>query len=149
MDADNILVLDDGRIVGEGKHEYLLKNCKLYRDIALSQFKRGGDRIMNNDEIIKSPNETPRKGLDIGSALGVGGPQVQAKVKKAEDFKGTMKRLLKYLKPHYPQLIAMILIAGVGAWFAVWAPDVMKKITNHLVESIQFFKDVDWDMCPT
>ncbi|HHT84037.1 MAG: ABC transporter ATP-binding protein [Christensenellales bacterium] len=98
---------------------------------------------MNNDEIIKSPNETPRKGLDIGSALGVGGPQVQAKVKKAEDFKGTMKRLLKYLKPHYPQLIAMILIAGVGAWFAVWAPDVMKKITNHLVESIQFFKDVD------
>ncbi|HHT84036.1 MAG TPA: ABC transporter ATP-binding protein [Clostridiales bacterium] len=38
MDADNILVLDDGRIVGEGKHEYLLKNCKLYRDIALSQF---------------------------------------------------------------------------------------------------------------
>lgn len=38
MDADNIIVLDDGRIVGEGKHEHLLKNCKLYRDIALSQF---------------------------------------------------------------------------------------------------------------
>lgn len=38
MDADNIIVLDDGRIVGEGKHEYLLENCKLYRDIALSQF---------------------------------------------------------------------------------------------------------------
>lgn len=38
MDADNIIVLDDGRIVGEGKHDYLLQNCKLYRDIALSQF---------------------------------------------------------------------------------------------------------------
>lgn len=37
MDADNILVLDEGKIVGQGKHEYLIKECKLYRDIALSQ----------------------------------------------------------------------------------------------------------------
>lgn len=88
-------------------------------------------------------NEAPRKGLDIGNALGVGGPQVTTKVRKADDFKGTLKQLLKYLKPQYPQLIAMIIIAGVGSWFAVWAPDILKKITNHLVESIQFFKDVD------
>jgi len=38
MDADEIIVLDDGRIVGKGKHNDLLKSCKLYRDIALSQF---------------------------------------------------------------------------------------------------------------
>ncbi|MBO8424797.1 MAG: ABC transporter ATP-binding protein [Firmicutes bacterium] len=37
MDADNIIVLDAGRIVGQGTHEYLIRNCKLYRDIALSQ----------------------------------------------------------------------------------------------------------------
>ena len=37
MDADNIIVLDEGKIVGQGKHEYLIKECKLYRDIALSQ----------------------------------------------------------------------------------------------------------------
>jgi ATP-binding cassette subfamily B protein len=37
MDADDIVVLDDGVIVGHGKHEELIKNCKLYRDIALSQ----------------------------------------------------------------------------------------------------------------
>lgn len=93
---------------------------------------------------INSNEETPRqKGIDLGNALGVGGPQVTVKVKKAEDFKGTLKQLFKYLKPQYPQLIAMIIIAGVGAWFAVWAPDILKKITNHLVESIQFFKDVD------
>lgn len=37
MDADNILVLNEGKIVGQGKHEYLIRNCQLYRDIALSQ----------------------------------------------------------------------------------------------------------------
>ncbi|MCX4361938.1 MAG: ABC transporter ATP-binding protein [Clostridia bacterium] len=35
--ADKIIVLDDGKIVGEGKHEALLKNCKTYLDIAKSQ----------------------------------------------------------------------------------------------------------------
>lgn len=35
--ADKIIVLDDGRIVGQGKHEELLKNCSVYADIAKSQ----------------------------------------------------------------------------------------------------------------
>lgn len=38
--ADLILVLDDGKIVGEGKHEELLKTCKEYKEIADSQFNK-------------------------------------------------------------------------------------------------------------
>ncbi|MDO4600836.1 MAG: ABC transporter ATP-binding protein [Eubacteriales bacterium] len=34
LDADRILVVDDGRIVGEGTHKELLKTCELYREIA-------------------------------------------------------------------------------------------------------------------
>lgn len=34
MDADRILVVDDGEIVGQGTHEELLKSCPLYREIA-------------------------------------------------------------------------------------------------------------------
>lgn len=37
MNADLIIVLDDGRAVGCGKHEELLKTCDVYREIALSQ----------------------------------------------------------------------------------------------------------------
>lgn len=37
MDADKIIVLDEGRIVGQGKHKELLKNCSVYREIAQSQ----------------------------------------------------------------------------------------------------------------
>ncbi len=37
MDADQILVLDEGRIVGKGTHDDLLKTCSVYREIAESQ----------------------------------------------------------------------------------------------------------------
>lgn len=36
-DANQIIVLDEGKIVGKGKHEELLKTCKVYKEIALSQ----------------------------------------------------------------------------------------------------------------
>lgn len=35
--ADRIIVLDDGKIVGSGKHDELMKKCKVYKEIALSQ----------------------------------------------------------------------------------------------------------------
>lgn len=37
MDADQIVVIDDGRIVGKGKHRDLLRTCEIYRQIAESQ----------------------------------------------------------------------------------------------------------------
>ncbi|MCL2509895.1 MAG: ABC transporter ATP-binding protein/permease [Methanomassiliicoccaceae archaeon] len=37
MDADKIVVLDEGRVVGVGNHRELLKTCGVYRDIATSQ----------------------------------------------------------------------------------------------------------------
>lgn len=37
--ADKILVLDDGCLVGNGKHDELLENCEVYREIYESQFK--------------------------------------------------------------------------------------------------------------
>jgi len=37
MDADRIIVLQEGRIVGLGKHKELLNNCEVYKEIALSQ----------------------------------------------------------------------------------------------------------------
>ena len=39
MHADKIVVLDKGKCVGMGTHKELLKNCKVYKEIALSQFK--------------------------------------------------------------------------------------------------------------
>lgn len=40
LHADQILVLDEGRIVGKGTHKELLKNCEVYSQIALSQLSK-------------------------------------------------------------------------------------------------------------
>ena len=40
MDADQILVLDEGRVVGQGTHEELLANNEVYREIAYSQLSK-------------------------------------------------------------------------------------------------------------
>ena len=40
MNADKILVLDEGKVVGIGKHKELLKTCEIYRQIALSQLSK-------------------------------------------------------------------------------------------------------------
>lgn len=40
MDADLILVLDDGKLVGKGVHKELLENCMVYREIYESQFRK-------------------------------------------------------------------------------------------------------------
>ncbi len=37
MDAEQIIVLDKGRIVGIGTHDALMKNCETYQEIAKSQ----------------------------------------------------------------------------------------------------------------
>ena len=47
LNADQIVVLDDGRIVGAGTHEQLMESCQEYREIAMSQLSeeelKGGD----------------------------------------------------------------------------------------------------------
>ncbi|MFL0195246.1 ABC transporter ATP-binding protein [Clostridium sp. WILCCON 0269] len=40
MDADQIVVLDNGNVVGIGTHRELMKNCDIYKEIALSQLSK-------------------------------------------------------------------------------------------------------------
>ena len=40
MNADQIIVLDEGKIVGKGTHEELMKTCETYQQIALSQLSK-------------------------------------------------------------------------------------------------------------
>lgn len=40
MDADQIIVLDEGKIVGKGTHRELIQTCSVYREIAMSQLSQ-------------------------------------------------------------------------------------------------------------
>lgn len=52
LHADQILVLDEGRIVGRGTHEQLLKNCDVYQQIAKSQLSAKELGIESEGEVI-------------------------------------------------------------------------------------------------
>ena len=40
MNSDKIIVLDEGKVVGQGTHKELLENCEVYKQIALSQLSK-------------------------------------------------------------------------------------------------------------
>lgn len=50
LNADKIIVLDDGKIVGQGTHEELIKNNETYREIALSQLSEEELNIKQEDK---------------------------------------------------------------------------------------------------
>ena len=54
MDADQIVVLDKGEMVGLGKHEDLVRNCPVYQEIALSQ--------LSKEELGLAPKQAAAKG---------------------------------------------------------------------------------------
>lgn len=77
-------------------------------------------------------------GRRMGHPAGIpGGPHGAGRaVEKAKDFKGTLKRLIQYLKPHRYQLLSVLFMAVVSTVFSIFSPKVMGKATTKLFEGI-------------
>lgn len=59
MHADQIVVLDDGRVVGQGTHEELLRGCQAYREIATSQLSAAELGLSESGAAVESgPRES-------------------------------------------------------------------------------------------
>lgn len=52
IDADNIIVLNEGKCVGQGTHKELLQNCKIYQDIVKSQLDK--DEVEKTISMVKN-----------------------------------------------------------------------------------------------
>ena len=50
MDADEIIVLDEGEIIDKGTHDYLNENCDIYREIVSSQVEQSNDLLYDDEE---------------------------------------------------------------------------------------------------
>ena len=50
MDADEIIVLDEGEIIDKGSYDYLNENCEIYREIVSSQIERSQDLLYEEEE---------------------------------------------------------------------------------------------------
>ena len=53
MDADEIIVLDEGEIIDKGTHDYLNENCDIYREIVASQVERSKELLYDDEESSK------------------------------------------------------------------------------------------------
>ncbi|AIQ76938.1 ABC transporter [Paenibacillus odorifer] len=63
-----------------------------------------------------------------------GGPGMRMPAEKAKDFKGTLRRLIKYLRPRMVQLIIVLIMAIASTVFSIFSPKVMGKATTKLFE---------------
>lgn len=66
----------------------------------------------------------------------VGGPPMGRPVEKAKNFNATLKRLLRYLKPHIGKLILVFIMAALSTIFSLASPRVMGLATNRLFDSV-------------
>jgi ATP-binding cassette subfamily B protein len=64
-----------------------------------------------------------------------GGPMGRM-VEKPQDFKGTFKKLLKYLKPHIHLFIIVIVLAGIATVFNIISPRILANATNAIQAGI-------------
>lgn len=71
-----------------------------------------------------------------GPGMGPPGMAMGMPVQKAKDFKGTLKRLLGYLKPRKYQLLAVFFMAVLSTLFSIVSPKLMGKATTKLFEGI-------------
>lgn len=64
------------------------------------------------------------------------GMRMAMPVEKAKDFKGTLKRLISYLKPRKVQLLVVLIMAILSTVFSVVSPKIMGKATTKLFEGL-------------
>jgi len=70
-----------------------------------------------------------------GGGFGPGGGHFGRPVEKAKDFKGTFKRLIKYLRPHKVNLIIVLIFAILSTAFTIAAPKITAEAMNKLQDS--------------
>lgn len=65
---------------------------------------------------------------------GHGGPRIGMPVEKARDFKGTLRRLIGYLKPHKYSLMFVFAAAVLSTVFSIVSPKILGNATTALFE---------------
>jgi len=86
----------------------------------------------NNNNQNNASNVRPRRrhgGFGGGGAAAMSG-------EKAKDFKGTLKRLLAYLKPQAFPMLLVIIFTILSVTFTIMSPKMMGRATNKLFEGI-------------
>ncbi|MUG46837.1 ABC transporter ATP-binding protein [Paenibacillus woosongensis] len=85
----------------------------------------------------QSQKQSAKRPGGFGGGRGHGGPPgMGAPAEKAKDFKGTLRRLITYMRPFRLQIGSVVLMAVLSTVFAILSPRVMGDATTILFEGI-------------
>lgn len=82
----------------------------------------------NNKTQVNKP--APRGGGPGGGPAGA----MSRPAEKAKDFKGTLKKLVRYVKPHMFSLIVVFVFAILSTTFSIWSPKILGEATTMVFE---------------
>lgn len=83
-----------------------------------------------------SPTGGPRPGGPMRGPMGGGPMMMGMPVEKAKNFKGTLRRLVAYLRPHAFQLSLVVVMAVLSTLFSVVGPKILGEATTKLFEGL-------------
>src|SRR6476620_6160130 len=96
---------------------------------AMSNNRQGGPATARPVGGPGGPGGGPMRGGPMGGMIGM-------PVQKAKDVKGTLRRMLGYLRPYKWQLVLVIALAILSTVFSILGPKIMGQATTKLFEGL-------------
>ncbi|GMK38122.1 hypothetical protein PCCS19_11760 [Paenibacillus sp. CCS19] len=116
-----------------------MRNIGQFRSMPAQSAERGGGGGPQGAGGPGGGNKPPGGGMGPG-AMGFGprgGPGgMMMKGQKAKNFKGTLRRLVGYLRPHRASLLIVLITAVLSTVFSILGPKIMGKATTKLFEGL-------------
>ena len=90
--------------------------------------------MADNRTSTATTSSTARRGPGMGGGHGRGGRMIIA---KPRDFRGTFRKLLRFMRPHWAGMVTIILLAGATTVASSLSPKIMGSATNEIVRGAQ------------
>ncbi|WP_353733960.1 ABC transporter transmembrane domain-containing protein [Oscillibacter sp.] len=117
--ADKIIVLDEGRLVGMGTHEELMQTCPIYQEIARSQ--------LSQEELgLKEETKMPKMMQNRMCAPG----------KSRRGIGGVLRELFTYSNKLKVPSVAAFCFAVAGAVLTIIGPSLLSRITDLISDAL-------------
>ena len=131
--ADQIIVLDEGKVAGIGTHQELLKTCEVYRQIGLSQMSGGGTRSMSTQK-IHHPTAASVPAAALAAMVPPGAPMGTGE--KAKEFQGNHESPALPAGAYKIAVFLVILFAIGSAAFSIIGPKVLGNATTEIFNGL-------------
>lgn len=92
---------------------------------------------------MEPPKDSHKPQSHRGGFMGGGPNAMHGPAEKPRDFKGTMKKLIFYLRRYWSKMLIVFAFAILGTVFSIISPKILGDATNHIVDNFVQMKSYD------